>query len=66
MEDTITITMNSGPKEKERKSKSLWAHAFDSLKKNKMAMASLSIVVFYLLIAFLSFTGVIGGSWAEE
>ena len=66
MEDTITITMNSGPKEKDKKSKSLWVHAFDSLKKNKMAMASLSIVVFYLLIACLSFTGLIGGEWAKE
>ena len=35
MEDTITITMNTGPKEKEKKSKSLWVHAFDSLKKSE-------------------------------
>ena len=66
MEDTITVTMNTGFKGKEKKSKSLWVHAFDSLKKNKMAMASLSIVVFYLFLAFLSFTGIIGGEWAKE
>jgi ABC-type dipeptide/oligopeptide/nickel transport system permease subunit len=66
MEDTIKMTMDVDSKEIDKKSKSLWAHAFDSLKKNRMAMVSLSIVIFYLFLALLSFSGVIGGEWAKE
>ena len=57
MEDVVTITMKT--KRQSLKSKSLWRHAFDSLKKNRMAMISLSLVSFYMVIALLSLSPVI-------
>ena len=64
MEETVTITMKT--KKQSLKSKSLWRHAFDSLKRNRMAMISLSVVSFYMVIALLSLSGVIASDWAKE
>jgi peptide/nickel transport system permease protein len=51
---------------KKMNSKSLWAHAWDSLKSEKMAMVSLIIISVYFVVAFLSFTGVIADGWTNE
>jgi len=51
---------------KEQESKSLWNHAWDSLKSDKMTVFSMGIVGFYALIALLSFSGVIVSDWAKE
>lgn len=48
------------------KGKSLWIDAWHRLKKDKVAVASLIIVLFYCMIALLSATGVIASDWATE
>ena len=47
-------------------SKSLWGHAWDTLKKDKIAIVSLTIVSLYALIALLSGLGIVAGDWAQE
>jgi ABC-type dipeptide/oligopeptide/nickel transport system permease subunit len=47
-------------------SNSLWHHAFKTLIKDKMAVISLTIVVFYSLLAIFSATGLVASSWSEE
>lgn len=49
-----------------RRSHSLWYHAWTTLRRDKMAMLSMTVVTFYALIAFLSATGVIARGWGEE
>ena len=51
---------------KKTNSKSLWAHAWDSLKSEKMAMISMIIIAVYFMVAFLSFSGVIADGWTNE
>lgn len=48
------------------KSRSLWADAWRRLVRDKIAVASLSIVVFYGLIALLSGLGLIAADWGAE
>lgn len=48
------------------KSRSLWADAWDRLKKDKIAVAALVTVLFYSLIAILSACGIIAADWAKE
>jgi len=64
MEDVVTVTMKS--KKQKMDSKSLWRHAADSMLKNRMAIVSLAVVVFYMLIALLSLSGVIASDWSQE
>lgn len=47
-------------------SNSLWQHALKTLIKDKLAVTSLIIVVFYSLLAVLSATGLIASGWSEE
>lgn len=47
-------------------SKSLWAHAFETLLRDKMAVVSLTIVIIYSLVALLTATGIIAGGWEAE
>jgi ABC-type dipeptide/oligopeptide/nickel transport system permease subunit len=56
----------SGSTVKSQESKSLWRHAMDTLRRDRYAMAALSIVLIYTVIALLSFFGVIGADWAKE
>ena len=48
------------------KSRSLWLDAWDRLKKDKIAVASLVTVLFYALLAILSGLGIIASDWAQE
>lgn len=48
------------------RSKSLWQDAFQRLVKDKTALVSLVIVLFYALIALLSASGLIAGDWNKE
>ncbi len=48
------------------KSRSLWLDAWDRLKKDKIAVASLAIVIVYSIIAILSALGIIAADWAQE
>jgi peptide/nickel transport system permease protein len=48
------------------KSRSLWGDAWVRLLKDKLAVVSLSIVIFYSLVALLSAMGVIAADWAQE
>jgi ABC-type dipeptide/oligopeptide/nickel transport system permease subunit len=50
----------------EEKKHSLWLDAWYRLKKDKVAVASLCIVVVYSLIALLSALGLMAGDWANE
>ncbi len=45
---------------------SLWHHAFRTLIKDKMAVISLTIVVFYAVLAVLSALGIVAAGWSEE
>lgn len=55
--------MKEAPK---TKSKSLWSHAWDTMKRDRMAMVSLSVVAFYGLIAILGAFDIIAADWANE
>ena len=48
------------------KSRSLWGDAWVRLLKDKLAVVSLSIVIFYSLVALLSALGIIAADWAQE
>jgi peptide/nickel transport system permease protein len=50
----------------EIKGKSLWKDAWSRLKRDKIAIISLSIVLFYSLIAVLAATGFIAADWGAE
>ncbi|MCO4753761.1 MAG: ABC transporter permease [Bacteriovoracaceae bacterium] len=52
--------------EKILKGRSLWGDAWQRLKKEKKAVVCLSIVLFYALIAILSWTGIIAADWGQE
>jgi ABC-type dipeptide/oligopeptide/nickel transport system permease subunit len=51
---------------KVEKPKSLWRDAFSRLIKDKVALASLTIVIFYSLVAILAKFGLLAGDWANE
>jgi peptide/nickel transport system permease protein len=48
------------------KSRSLWLDAWDRLKKDKIAVTSLTIVIIYSIVAILSALGIIAADWAKE
>lgn len=48
------------------KKRSLWLDAWQRLKKDKVAVVSLVVVIFYSLLALLSATGVIASDWGSE
>lgn len=48
------------------KTNSLWKDAFVRLAKDKLALASLVIVLIYFLIALLSSLGIIASTWSQE
>ena len=48
------------------KTNSLWADAFRRLRADKTAMFSLIIVIFFSVIAILSWMGVIASGWSQE
>ena len=50
----------------EQTSKSLWQHAWESLKKDKAAVFSMAVITIYVLIALLTLTGVIASDWSKE
>lgn len=64
--DTIIGTQGAKTVEKLPKSKSLWGDAWERLVKDKIAVASLSIVVFYAGLALLSALGIVAADWAQE
>ncbi len=51
---------------KRKKLNSLWIDAFNRLAKDKIALLSLIIVIFYSLVAIFSACGLIGTSWDIE
>ncbi len=55
-----------GSSNQKTKSKSLWIHAFDQIKRDKLAITALAIVCLYFLIAFLSWAGIIAADWNKE
>lgn len=54
------------PSKKTKVSRSLWSHAFHTILSDKLACTALVIVVFYFLIALLTFLGVIAANWGDE
>lgn len=65
--DTLNATNHiSTTKTYEYKGKSLWADAWDRLKKDKIAVTCLSIVIFYAILALLSAFGIIASDWGNE
>lgn len=63
---TIATNMKDSTSSLELKTRSLWLDAFDRLKRDKLAMASLVIVIFYAIVATLSALGIIAADWAKE
>ncbi len=47
-------------------SKSLWRHAFEQLCKDKLALASLIVVVVYAIVAILVACGVLAADWEKS
>ena len=47
------------------KNKSLWADAWNRLKQDKIAIVSLGVVLFYVIIAVLVWTGLLAGDHAQ-
>lgn len=52
--------------EQEQKVRSLWLDAFHRLRQDKIALASLIVIVIYAAIALLSFLGILASDWAKE
>lgn len=50
----------------ESKSKSLWAYAWESLLKDKLAVSSMVVISIYIVIALLAVVGFIASDWAKE
>ncbi len=50
----------------DQNSKSLWQHAWESLKRDKSAVFSMTVIGVYVLVAFLTLTGVIASEWSLE
>lgn len=50
----------------QEKTKSLWGDAFSRLIKDKVALASLVVVLIYGLVAILTSTGLLAADWAQE
>lgn len=50
----------------QEKNKSLWGDAFSRLARDKVALASLVIVLIYGLVAVLTATGLLAADWAQE
>jgi peptide/nickel transport system permease protein len=50
----------------QKESKSLWSHAWDSLKRDKTAVFSIVVISIYVFLAFLSVTGVLAADWSKE
>ena len=48
------------------KSKSLWAHALDSLLKDRYALIAMTIVALYALVGFLTSVGLLASGWENE
>ncbi|MCY4523782.1 MAG: ABC transporter permease [Halobacteriovoraceae bacterium] len=48
------------------KKNSLWLYAFHKLKKDRLNKIALAIVLSYIVISFLSATGIIASNWAKE
>lgn len=64
---TTAVSSSVDVKQKTKKSStSLWGHAFNTIVKDKLACVSLIIVVFYFLVALLTFLGVIAADWGLE
>lgn len=63
---TSTATTLAPVKAKSKASKSLWSHAFHTIIKDKLALISLVTVVFYFLLALLTFLGVVAADWGNE
>ena len=59
-------TENISTIKKPKKSRSLWADAWLRLKKDKIAVLSLSVVIFYAMVALLSALGLLASDWAVE
>jgi len=68
MQSTTTVGNQVMTKEKKEDSsrQSLWWDVYKRVKKDKMAMASITIIAIYFLIALLCFLGVLGADWAKE
>ncbi|MBI2519329.1 MAG: ABC transporter permease [Bdellovibrio sp.] len=48
------------------KSKSLWQHAFETLMKDRYAVAAITVIGIYALIALLTGLGLIAADWSKE
>lgn len=60
------MTVEASTNEIEIKNKSLWVDAWYRLKKDKIAVTSLTVVLIYSVVALLSYFGIIASDWAVE
>ncbi len=63
---TATQTIESKTPTIKKTGKSLWQHAVHTILNDKLSLIALIIVVFYFLIALLTFMGFIAGNWGLE
>ncbi len=63
---TLAQTQSAPPVVTKAPNKSLWKDAFFRLAKDKVALASLAVVVLYSLVAVLVSLGIIASDWAKE
>ncbi len=66
MENVSTVSEVSSAKDTSKKSKSLWDHAWETLKKDKVAVISLTVVAIYALVAIFSALDLVAADWAKE
>ncbi|MBT4791192.1 MAG: hypothetical protein HON90_06445, partial [Halobacteriovoraceae bacterium] len=64
--NTMVDSNKKNTQQAEVKGKSLWGDAWDRLKKDKIALACLTVVVVYALIALLSALGIVAAGWSDE
>ncbi len=63
---TATQTIESKTPAIKKTGKSLWQHAVHTILHDKLSLIALIIVVFYFLIALLTFMGFVAGNWGLE
>ncbi|MEI6738072.1 MAG: ABC transporter permease [Pseudomonadota bacterium] len=62
----MSAVLNESPAPMHQASPGLWTLAWRRLKRDKFGMVSLVVVIFFLLMVFGSYTGLIAKNWAKE
>jgi ABC-type dipeptide/oligopeptide/nickel transport system permease subunit len=66
MTTATDTTLSIAPATKKNTSQSLWQYAFSAILKDKLSRIAFFVVIFYFVIALLTFVGVVAGNWGAE